>query len=39
MAVLAGKLTAQRQQGAPVAGKSTLNRLGLSQLQPTQKSA
>src|SRR5690348_1090875 len=30
MAVLAGKLTASRQDCAPVAGKSTLNRLELS---------
>src|SRR5262249_49115151 len=36
MAVLAGKLTARRQECAPVAGKSTLNRLELSQLQPTR---
>lgn len=36
MAVLAGKLTAQRKECAPVAGKSTLNRLELSQLQPTR---
>jgi hypothetical protein len=36
MAVLAGKLTAQREDCAPVAGKSTLNRLELSQLQPTR---
>src|ERR1700680_2387329 len=35
MAVLAGKLTARREDCAPVAGKSTLNRLELSQLQPT----
>jgi hypothetical protein len=36
MAVLAGKLTARRKECAPVAGKSTLNRLELSQLQPTR---
>ena len=36
MAVLAGKLTAKREECAPVAGKSTLNRLELSQLQPTR---
>ena len=36
MAVLAGKLTARREECAPVAGKSTLNRLELSQLQPTR---
>jgi hypothetical protein len=36
MAVLAGKLTAQRADCAPVAGKSTLNRLELSKLQPTR---
>src|SRR5208282_2607338 len=30
MAVLAGKLTARREECAPVAGKSTLNRLELS---------
>jgi len=36
MAVLAGKLTARREDCAPVAGKSTLNRLELSQLQPTR---
>jgi hypothetical protein len=35
MAVLAGKLTARRADCAPVAGKSTLNRLELSKLQPT----
>ena len=28
MAVLAGKLEARREECAPVAGKSTLNRLG-----------
>ena len=36
MAVLAGKLEAQRQDCAPVAGKSTLNRLELSCLEPTR---
>jgi hypothetical protein len=36
MAVLADKLTAPREECAPVAGKSTLNRLELSQLQPTR---
>ena len=36
MAVLAGKLTARREDCAPVAGKSTLNRLELSVLQPTR---
>jgi len=36
MAVLAGKLAARRQDCAPVAGKSTLNRLELSQLEPTR---
>src|SRR6516162_708067 len=36
MAVLAGKLEARRQDCAPVAGKSTLNWLELSQLQPTR---
>jgi hypothetical protein len=36
MAVLAGKLEARREQCAPVAGKSTLNRLELSRLQPTR---
>src|SRR5712691_5147362 len=36
MAVLAGKLEAQREDCAPVAGKSTLNRLELSRLQPTR---
>src|SRR5438270_1086582 len=36
MAVLAGKLEAKRQDCAPVAGKSTLNRLELSKLQPTR---
>ena len=36
MAVLAGKLAARREDCAPVAGKSTLNRLELSRLQPTR---
>src|ERR1700741_1904008 len=36
MAVLAGKLEAGREDCAPVAGKSTLNRLELSQLEPTR---
>src|SRR5271167_4514102 len=36
MAVLAGKLQAGRKECAPVAGKSTLNRLELSQLEPTR---
>src|SRR6202035_2072049 len=36
MAVLAGKLAARREDCAPVAGKSTLNRLELSCLQPTR---
>ena len=36
MAVLAGKLAARREDCAPVAGKSTLNRLELSKLQPTR---
>jgi hypothetical protein len=36
MAVLAGKLEARRQECAPVAGKSTLNRLELSKLEPTR---
>jgi hypothetical protein len=36
MAVLAGKLTVRREECAPVAGKSTLNRLELSRLQPTR---
>jgi len=36
MAVLASKLAARRQDCAPVAGKSTLNRLELSKLQPTR---
>jgi DDE family transposase len=36
MAVLAGKLEARRRECAPVAGKSTLNRLELSRLEPTR---
>ena len=36
MAVLAGKLAARRKECAPVAGKSTLNRLELSKLTPTR---
>ena len=36
MAVLAGKLKARREGCAPAAGKSTLNRLELSQLEPTR---
>jgi hypothetical protein len=36
MAVLAGKLEARRDDCAPVAGKSTLNRLELSRLHPTR---
>src|SRR5438034_5296232 len=36
MAVLAGKLQARREDCAPVAGKSTLNRLELSKLEPTR---
>jgi hypothetical protein len=36
MAVLAGKLAAKRKEYAPVAGKSTLNRLELSKLEPTR---
>src|SRR6201998_3065093 len=36
MAVLAGKLEAWRSDCAPVAGKSTLNRLELSRLEPTR---
>jgi hypothetical protein len=36
MAVLAGKLEARREDCAPVAGKSTLNRLELSKLTPTR---
>jgi transposase len=36
MAILAGKLAARREDCAPVAGKSTLNRLELSKLSPTR---
>ena len=36
MAVLAGKLAAHRADCAPLAGKSTLNRLELSQAEPTR---
>jgi hypothetical protein len=36
MAVLAGKLSARRKACAPVAGKSTLNRLELSRAAPTR---
>jgi hypothetical protein len=36
MALLAGKLAARRADCAPVAGKSTLNRLELSRLEPTR---
>src|ERR1700732_2366682 len=36
MAVLAGKLEARREDCAPVAGKSTLNRLELSRLEATR---
>jgi len=36
MAVLAGKLAARRPDCAPLAGKSTLNRLELSQPKPTR---
>jgi hypothetical protein len=36
MAVLAGKLAARREECAPVAGKSTLNRLELSLLTSTR---
>lgn len=36
MAVLAGKLSAHRSDCAPVAGKSTLNRLELSRTEPTR---
>lgn len=36
MAVMAGKLEARREDCAPVAGKSTLNRLELSRLEPTR---
>jgi hypothetical protein len=36
MAMLAGKLAARRSDCAPVAGKSTLNRLELSRAEPTR---
>lgn len=36
MAVLAGKLEARRADCAPIAGKSTLNRLELSRPEPTR---
>jgi hypothetical protein len=36
MAILAGKLEARREDCAPVAGKSTLNRLELSRPEPTR---
>ncbi len=36
MAVLAGKLAARRSDCAPLAGKSTLNRLELSRAMPTR---
>lgn len=36
MTVLAGKLEARREDCAPVASKSTLNRLELSKLEPTR---
>jgi len=36
MAVLGGKLTAKRADCAPLAGKSTLNRLELSREEPTR---
>ena len=36
LAVLAGKLAAKRSDGAPLAGKSTLNRLELSRPEPTR---
>jgi hypothetical protein len=36
MAVLVGKLSARRSDCAPLAGKSTLNRLELSRPEPTQ---
>ncbi len=36
MAILAGKLAARREDCAPVAGKSTLNRLELSKLASTR---
>src|ERR1700732_4125741 len=36
LAVLSGKLASRREDCAPVAGKSTLNRLELSRLEPTR---
>ena len=36
LAVLAGKLAARRSDCTPLAGKSTLNRLELSRLEPTR---
>jgi Transposase DDE domain group 1 len=36
LAVLAGKLAAKRSDCAPLAGKSTLNRLELSRAEPTR---
>src|ERR1700688_2383563 len=36
VAVLAGKLSSKRETCAPLAGKSTLNRLELSRLEPTR---
>ena len=36
LAVLSGKLAARREDCAPVVGKSTLNRLELSRLEPTR---
>ena len=36
MAVLVGKLAAKRSDCAPLAGKSTLNRLELSRPEPTR---
>jgi hypothetical protein len=36
MAVLGGRLEARRADGAPLAGKSTLNRLELSREEPTR---
>src|SRR5271154_1405640 len=36
MAVLAGKLQARRRNCAPIAGKSTLNRLELSRAKPSR---
>src|SRR6202012_2835697 len=36
MATLAGKLTSHRRDCAPLAGKSTLNRLELSRAEPSK---